>query len=71
MRHLEIFVIETLKDLDELSALQVDVDDSESCGICFEDVGVDLAGDLVPFCAIVEDDDDIWVVCTDCASAVI
>lgn len=71
MRHLEIFVVESIKDLDELSAFQVDVDDNESCGICIKDVGVDFAGELEPFCAIVEDEDDIWVICTDCAFAVL
>lgn len=71
MRHLEIFVIESIKDLDELSALQVDIDDNESCGICVKDVGVDYSGELEPFCAIVEDEDDIWVVCTDCALPVL
>jgi hypothetical protein len=71
MRHLEVFIVESIKDLDELSALQVDVDDNESCGTCMKDVGVDYSGDLEPFCAVVEDEDDIWVICTDCASSVI
>lgn len=70
MRHLEVFVVENIPDLDELASLDVSVDDLETCSSCIEDVGVDFAGEFTPFCAVV-DENDIWIVCTECAKVII
>jgi hypothetical protein len=70
MRHLEIYVVESIADFDQLASLDVSVDDLESCSSCVEDVGTDFTGELTPFCAVI-DDSDTWIVCIDCASNVI
>ena len=63
-------MLQSSHDLQALASEYVDIDESESCSTCFEDVGADFSGDFIPFCVFV-DDEDTWVICLKCAQSVL
>jgi hypothetical protein len=66
MRHLEIHVIYSEADAAHAGlAGLIDLVNDESCDHCGEDVAF-TASDFVP-CTIVLEDDEEWLLCTDCA----
>jgi predicted GH43/DUF377 family glycosyl hydrolase len=69
MRHIEMHVIETVRDLDRADIAGLDVKTTESCVECFEPVGED-SGNFKPFVVLLDDESE-WVVCSNCASPVV
>jgi hypothetical protein len=68
MKHIEMHVIETVRDLALTETAGLDVYESESCKECFEPVGED-SGNFKPF-VVVLDEESVWIVCVNCASPV-
>jgi hypothetical protein len=69
MKHIEMHVIEAVKDLALADKAGLDVYESESCEECFEQVGED-AGNFKPFVVLL-DEESVWIVCVNCASPVL
>jgi hypothetical protein len=69
MRHIEMHVIETVRDLDLADTAGLDVYETESCEECFEPVGED-SGNFKPFVVLLDDESE-WIVCSNCASPVL
>jgi hypothetical protein len=69
MRHIEMHVIETVRDLELADTAGLDVYETEACDECFEPVGED-AGTFKKFVVLLDDESE-WIVCVDCASPVL
>ena len=73
MRHIEMHLIENSHEERLATLAGLDVYEDELCSECKEAVGsnaVDHEQQYKPF-LIVLDDDSEWIVCKDCASAVL
>jgi enoyl-[acyl-carrier-protein] reductase (NADH) len=69
MRHIEMHVIETVKDLELADVAGLDVYATETCEECFEQVGEDV-GNFKKFVVLLDDESE-WIVCENCASPVL
>jgi hypothetical protein len=71
MMHIEIHVIQTDRDVD--AAVQCGLLDGpfevEPCHNCDAEVG--SLGDFEPFAIVLDETDDPWIVCYDCALPII
>ena len=70
MRHIEVHVLETSKDIASANQIGFEVDASETCEECYKSVGVSISGKFTPFCFVLDDEAE-WVVCTECASPIL
>jgi hypothetical protein len=72
MRHIEMHLIESSKDVQTCNLTGLDVSDDESCEECFKPVGESASGSskFVSFVLCLDDESE-WVVCSECASPVL
>lgn len=72
MRHIEVHLLETTKDVASANQVGFDVDATETCEECFKSVGVNAfaPNKFIPFCFILDDEAE-WVVCAECASPIL
>jgi len=73
MRSLEVHVFETGGDIDlglDAGLLELDDLDETRCSDCDERIG-HVGVDFVEFAMSLDEDDDPWFTCTDCADPVI
>lgn len=71
MRHIEMHLIESSKDIQTSTISGLDVDEDETCEECFNPVGeVEGSSKFVPFVLCLDDEAE-WVVCAECASPVL
>lgn len=70
MRHLELHLINNAEDQRVAQEIGLDVFDEETCQNCLQSVGDSRGNKFVPF-ALVLDDQEEWIVCSDCASPVL
>lgn len=74
MRHLEIHVIETDRDIDlavQAGLLELGQLTASVCVDCDEPVGHSASNGFRPFTIVLEEEDEDWAVCIDCASPVV
>ena len=73
MRSLELHVFETDEDIDsglQAGLLELDDLDETACSECAEQVG-NVNGVFEPFVVSLNEEDLIWITCSDCAAPVI
>lgn len=71
MRHIEMHLIESSKDVQTCNLSGLDVEDDERCEECFIPVGESVdSSKFVPFVLCLDDEAE-WVVCAQCASPVL
>lgn len=74
MQHLEIHLIETEEDLDlalQSGILNISQADYTECVDCATEVGHAASDGFEPFAVIINEHDQDWPVCTECAAPVL
>ena len=66
MRHIEMHLIESPKDVETVKKAGLEVGDNESCEECLTPVGDSHGKTFTPFVFILDDEAE-WVVCKECA----
>lgn len=69
MRHIEMHLIESSRDVQSANAVGLETSDDEICEECLVPVG-EVKDKFVPFVLLLDDESE-WVVCADCASPVL
>lgn len=73
MRALEIHVIETASDIDlalQAGLLEPSQLDNATCSDCDEAVGYLVGVEFEPFVVVIDEHDNDWVTCSECADSV-
>lgn len=69
MRHIEMHLLETSKDVSSANNVGLEVGDDEVCEECYKPVG-DVVGSFVSFVLLLDEDAE-WIICADCARPVL
>jgi len=69
MRHIEMHLLETSKDVTSANNVGLEVGHDEVCEECYKPVG-DVSGSFVPFVLLLDEDAE-WIICAECASPVL
>jgi hypothetical protein len=71
MRHIEMHLIESSKDVQSANNVGLSVDNDEVCEECLLPVGEVVGSSKFASFVLCLDDEDEWVVCADCARPVL
>jgi len=72
MRHIEIHLLESSKDVVDANQIGFAVEATETCEECFKSVGENPLNPskFAPFCFVLDDEAE-WVVCAECAEPIL